>query len=132
RFGDGLNVLTGHRRATTGSSSAEPLIEVARAAVRDGVDLSEGVRELMAGEEDAAAVAACLAGPGAAGAPDVAWAVSRLVGTMSLASTVVLVLEDVHWADEAVLDVVEQLLGRGRQRSLLVVCTARPEFAEQR
>ena len=43
-----------------------------------------------------------------------------------------IVLEDVHWADDLLLDVVEQLLGRSRRRSLVVVCTARPEFAERR
>ena len=37
---------------------------------------------------------------------------------MAAARTVVIVLEDVHWADDLLLDVVEQLLGRSRRRSL--------------
>jgi tetratricopeptide (TPR) repeat protein len=65
-------------------------------------------------------------------APDVGWAVSRLIGSMATARTVVIVLEDVHLADDLLLDVVEQLLGRTRRQSLMVVCTARPEFAERR
>jgi len=51
---------------------------------------------------------------------------------MAAGRIVVIVLEDVHWADDALLDVVEQLVGRNRAQSLLVVCTARPEFAERR
>jgi tetratricopeptide (TPR) repeat protein len=51
---------------------------------------------------------------------------------MAAAGTVVIVLEDVHSADDLLLDLVEQLVERGRGRSLLVVCTARPEFAERR
>ena len=86
----------------------------------------------MAGESDAASVAACLAPDAMGGGSDVAWAVSRLIGTMTIDRTVVVVLEDVHWADDLLLDVVEQLITHARRRSLLVVCTARPEFAERR
>ena len=46
--------------------------------------------------------------------------------------TVVVVLEDVHWASGLLLDVVEQLLGDSRRRALLVVCTTRPELADRR
>ncbi len=126
-----LTVLTGHCRASAASSSLEPLLEVARAVVPDG-DPSSGLAELMPGEPDALAVGACLAPGGAAGVSDIAWAVSRLIGTMSLSRTLAIVLEDVHWADDALLDVVEQLLGHSRLRFLLVVCTARPEFADRR
>ena len=65
-------------------------------------------------------------------APDVAWAAARLLGAMAAEETVVVVLEDVHWADDMLLDVVDQLLVEQRRRSLMVVCTARPEFAERR
>jgi class 3 adenylate cyclase/tetratricopeptide (TPR) repeat protein len=127
-----LTVLTGNCRATTGASSLEPLLEVARGAMPPGRTISEAVAGLMPGDPDAPAIAACLSSGGTAGAPDVTWAVSRLVGALASARTVAIVLEDVHWADDLLLDVVEQLLGRTRRRSLLVVCTARPEFAERR
>ena len=128
----GLTALIGRCRSVPGLSSLEPLLEVARGAVADGRELPETVAELMPGEPDADAVAACLSADRRAGAPDVAWAVSRLIGTMALTRTVVMVLEDVHAADDQLLDVVEQLVGRGRRSGLLVVCTARPEFAERR
>ena len=45
---------------------------------------------------------------------------------------VVILFEDVHWAEDALLDAIEQLADRRRRRSLLVVCTARPEFVDRR
>jgi class 3 adenylate cyclase/tetratricopeptide (TPR) repeat protein len=128
----GVTMLTGHCRASAGSFSLEPLLEVARGALPEGREVSQCVAELMHGDADAPAVAECLERGAAACAPDVAWAVSRLIGTVAEGQATVILLEDVHWADELLLEVVGQLLRRSRRRSLLVVCTARPEFAEQR
>jgi class 3 adenylate cyclase/tetratricopeptide (TPR) repeat protein len=128
----GLTVLTGHCRATAASSSLEPLLEAALGALGGGPSPAKAIGDLMPGDPEGAAVAACLAPTGAAGASDVAWAASRLIGTMATAGSVAIVLEDVHWAEDALLDVVEQLVGRTRRRSLLVVCTARPEFTDRR
>ena len=44
----------------------------------------------------------------------------------------VLVFEDVHWADEGLLDFVEHLAGWSRGVPILIVCTARPELFERR
>jgi class 3 adenylate cyclase/tetratricopeptide (TPR) repeat protein len=44
----------------------------------------------------------------------------------------VLVLEDLHWADEGLLDFVDELAERVRDAPLLVLCTARPELFERR
>ena len=43
-----------------------------------------------------------------------------------------LVFEDLHWADEDLLDFVDHLVDWTRDVPLLVVCTARPEFLERR
>jgi class 3 adenylate cyclase/tetratricopeptide (TPR) repeat protein len=45
---------------------------------------------------------------------------------------VVLVFEDLHWADDGVLDFVDYLLEWATDIPLLVVCTARPELLERR
>jgi class 3 adenylate cyclase len=132
RLGDGLAVLTGQCRRGTGASSLEPLLEVARAALADGPDIPTAVRDRMPADPDADAVAACLQNATAAGAADVAWALMRLIGAMAATGPVVVVLEDLHWADDRVLDIVEQLLADTRRRSLLIVCTARPELADRR
>ncbi|HEX2044967.1 MAG TPA: adenylate/guanylate cyclase domain-containing protein [Gaiellaceae bacterium] len=44
----------------------------------------------------------------------------------------VLVFEDVHWADDGLLDFVDHLVDWANGFPLLVVCTARPEFLERR
>jgi predicted ATPase/class 3 adenylate cyclase len=44
----------------------------------------------------------------------------------------VLVLEDLHWADEGLLDFVEELIDWLHDVPLLVVCSARPELLERR
>ncbi len=44
----------------------------------------------------------------------------------------VLVLEDLHWADDGLLDFVDELVDWLRGVPLLVVCSARPELLERR
>ncbi len=44
----------------------------------------------------------------------------------------VLVLEDLHWADDGLLDFVDELMGWLSEVPLLVVCSARPELLERR
>jgi class 3 adenylate cyclase len=44
----------------------------------------------------------------------------------------VLVFEDLHWADEALLDFIEYLIAWADDLQLLVLCTARPELLERR
>ena len=44
----------------------------------------------------------------------------------------VMVFEDVHWADSALLDFIEYLVEWSRERPIFVVTLARPELAERR
>jgi DNA-binding SARP family transcriptional activator/tetratricopeptide (TPR) repeat protein len=44
----------------------------------------------------------------------------------------VLVLEDLHWADDGLLEFVDELAARLRDAPLLLLCTARPELLERR
>ena len=44
----------------------------------------------------------------------------------------VLVFEDLHWADDGLLDFIDHLVEWASGASLLVVCTARPELLERR
>ncbi len=124
--------LAGHCRATASASPLEPLVEAARAAIPDGRFTEQAVAALMPGDSEATSVTACLADADNAGTVDLSWAASRLVGAIADAGLVVILFEDVHWAEDALLDAIEQLADRRRRRSLLVVCTARPEFVDRR
>ena len=52
----------------------------------------------------------------------------RYVGALGRRGLTVLVIEDIHWASAALLDLVEHLVDRISDSCVLLVCTARPEF----
>jgi hypothetical protein len=54
------------------------------------------------------------------------------IESMAAASPTVIVLEDLHWADDALLEFVDGLVDRVRDVPLLVVVTTRPELLERR
>jgi class 3 adenylate cyclase/tetratricopeptide (TPR) repeat protein len=56
----------------------------------------------------------------------------RFLEELAEAQPVVLVFEDLHWADDALLDFVDSLPDRVTGVPLLVVCSARPELLERR
>jgi class 3 adenylate cyclase/tetratricopeptide (TPR) repeat protein len=56
----------------------------------------------------------------------------RFLETLAERRPLVLALEDVHWADEDLLDFVEHLGDWAQGVALAVVCTARPELLERR
>src|SRR6185437_2884521 len=60
----------------------------------------------------------------------VAW--RRLFEAIAEVFPLVLVLEDLHWADDGTLDFVEHLLDWSADTPLLVLCTARPELLDRR
>ena len=59
-------------------------------------------------------------------------AVRRLLETLARDRTVVLLLDDVQWAEPAFLDLVEYLAGWSRGAPILVCCLARPDLADVR
>ena len=53
------------------------------------------------------------------------------LAAMTAETPVILVLEDLHWADPASVDMLRHLAERTRSQRLLVVATARPEDVER-
>lgn len=47
-------------------------------------------------------------------------------------SGLILFIEDIHWADDALLDLLEYVAGRTSSVPLLILCTARPELLDKR
>jgi class 3 adenylate cyclase/tetratricopeptide (TPR) repeat protein len=56
----------------------------------------------------------------------------RFLEAMADQRPLVLVFEDLHWADDGLLDFVDQLVDWARETPVLVLCTARPELLERR
>ena len=67
---------------------------------------------------------------GAAPAEEVAWALRRTIESVAVDRALVLVLDDVQWAESALLDVVEAIVGR--DAPIFLVCIGRPEVLETR
>jgi class 3 adenylate cyclase len=64
--------------------------------------------------------------------PQLAEGWQRYIGGLGRSSLTVLVIEDVHWASPALLDLIEHVLEMVFDACVLLVCTARPEFLEER
>lgn len=63
---------------------------------------------------------------------DIAWALRRFLAAVASGDLCVVVLEDLHWAEATLLDVIEHLAASARHTPLLLVGTARPELVERR
>jgi len=92
---------------------------------------------LVGGEEEADLVADRIAGAvglSATSAPtaETNWAVRKLFEALARHRPLVVVLDDLHWAEPTFLDLVEHVAGSARDVPLLVVCLARPELLDTR
>src|SRR5439155_251417 len=60
------------------------------------------------------------------------WAARAWAEEFALMQPLVLVFEDIHWAEEPMLNVIEHLAQSVRDAPLLIVCVTRPELLELR
>jgi class 3 adenylate cyclase len=106
-----------------------------------GAKLAQMTAGVMGGAAEAGWVArhlGALAGLGGSGGPgggdrsEVFAAWRQFVESLAETRPLVLVFEDLHWADEGLLDFVDYLAGWAGQVPLLVVGTARPELLARR
>ncbi|HSK37722.1 MAG TPA: AAA family ATPase, partial [Actinomycetota bacterium] len=63
---------------------------------------------------------------------DAVWAVRRFLEVLAERNPLVVVIDDLHWAQPALLDLVEQVVALAREAPILLVAVARPELLEQR
>jgi DNA-binding SARP family transcriptional activator/tetratricopeptide (TPR) repeat protein len=127
----GATVLVGRCVSYDTGATYLPLTEIIRQ-----IGTRAELRRLLANEDHAELIEARVAElAGEAEAPaaggETFWAVSRLLGALARERPVVLLLEDLHWAEPTLLDLIDYLVQR-TDSSLLVVGLARPELLEQR
>jgi predicted ATPase/DNA-binding SARP family transcriptional activator len=140
-FVDGLgreaHVLTGRCRSYGEGITFWPLREVVGQA-GDGDDSPERIKALLAGEADSAGVAEQLyraLGPGTQGrtaAAEIFWAARRFLEVLARRRPLLIVFEDMHWAEPTFLDLVESLALQPGGAPIAMVCIARPELLDQR
>ena len=68
----------------------------------------------------------------AASAEEIAWGFRKLLEQEAQAQPLSCVLDDLHWAEETLLDLVEHVADLSRDAPLLLLCMARPELLERR
>jgi class 3 adenylate cyclase/tetratricopeptide (TPR) repeat protein len=69
--------------------------------------------------------------PAAEVATELAWAIRRYIEAVARQEPVVIVIDDLQWAESAIVDLVGQVTHRARPGPVLWICMARPEFLEQ-
>ncbi len=86
-------------------------------AVADLLSLAVGVLDAVGGERSAS---------------EIAWAAQAWATELADLQPLVLVFEDIHWAEEPMLDLIEHLAGGVREVPLLIVCLARSDLLDER
>jgi class 3 adenylate cyclase len=119
-----------------------PVTELLRAAAgltdADGPDAARAkLMAVLAGGERAELIADRLAGLLGLAEPtdspeELPWAVRRLLETLARDRPLVVVLDDLHWAEPTLLDLIEHLAEWSRDAPILLCCLARPELLETR
>jgi DNA-binding SARP family transcriptional activator len=129
-------VLTGRSVPYGEGSTYLPLREVLADAFGDA-DLLRSLRKAIKGDENAERIAEFLvsavsatASPATSG--DTQWAVRRLLEALAAKRPLLVVLEDVHWAEPTFLDLVEYVAGWSEGAPIVLLSLARPELLDAR
>ena len=91
----------------------------------------------MSGEADGQLVASAIwaalgRGEDAASTEDTYWATRRLLETLARERPVVVIVDDLHWAEPTLLDLIEYVAAFAEDVAILLVGVARPEIVESR
>ena len=109
-----------------------PLAEIVRQL--GGDDPRQLVNELLEGDEAITELVLAAVGlsDGAAQAEETFLAVRRLLEQVARERTLVVVVDDVHWAEPTLLDLLEYFVAFSSGHPILLVCIARPDLLETR
>ena len=134
-IGDAATVLVGSCLPYGEGITYWPLAEIVRQAA--GEQPRAEIARLLAGDPHAEVIAervAQLAGMSERGdaANDLNWAVRRFFEALARVHPVVVVFEDIHWAEPPLLDTIEYLAEQTREAPVMLLCLARQELLEQR
>jgi class 3 adenylate cyclase/tetratricopeptide (TPR) repeat protein len=131
---DDARVVVGRCLAYGEGITYWPLSEIVRQVA--GADPRAGLLELLGeGSDQALAAERLLGAIGAADEParteEIFWATRVLFEHMTRNRPLIAVVDDIHWAEPTLLDLVEYIVGFARAPAL-IACTARPELFDVR
>jgi len=112
-----------------------PLADVVRdvAGEHPEAELARLLTRVERGSVAARLIAGAVGAHEEAGSPEeTAWAFRRLFETLAASRPLVVVVDDIHWAEPALLDLLEYVVGFSSGAPILVVCLARPDLFDVR
>ena len=130
--GDDAAVVVGGCPSYGEGVTYRPLAEIV--GQLGGSDPWQRVTELLDGDEPVAQMVLSAIGlsEGAAQTEETFWAVRRMLERVAQERPLVMVVEDIHWAEPTLLDLLEHLVAFSSGHAILLVCLARPELLETR
>ncbi len=134
-------VLTGRCLSFGTDVTFWPVAEIVRAAAGGDADtpaeLRARIAELLEGTDDAGFILDQVAGvlgisEGPPSPDEIFWAIRKLFEALARRGPLILVLDDVHWAETTLLDLIEHIATWATDAPLLLACLARPDLLERR
>jgi class 3 adenylate cyclase/tetratricopeptide (TPR) repeat protein len=111
-----------------------PLGEIVRQV--GGADPRDRIAEIVGGEEAPFVadrlVGAIALGPAGGSPEEISWATRKLFEALARERPLIAVIDDIHWAEPTLLDLLEYVAGFATGVPLLVLSTARPELFDAR
>jgi predicted ATPase len=118
---------------------ADALREVASSVGRAGEELSvDTIAEQVAAEPKAQVIAERVAAAIGVGAPvacapeETFWAVRKLLEALASRRPLIVVFDDLQWAEHTFLDLIEHIADYSRGCPIFILCMARPELLDER
>lgn len=132
-----LITVSGHCRAYGQGATFRPVIEVLDSFAGGRMTARDVLSGLPRGEQawqclDALDRRAAEPAAGGADVEEISWAAGTLLAAAARRSPLVVIWDDLHWAEPTLLDLIEKCSCWLTDAPALMICLARPDFAEQR
>ena len=131
-LGAEANVVSGRCLSYGEGITYWPLVEIL-----EQLGNEERLVQLLEGEPEARAIVntvlnAIGQAEGGASPEEIPWAVRKLLEALARGQPLVVVLDDLQWAEPTFLDLVEHVADLARDAPILLLCMARPELLDGR
>jgi class 3 adenylate cyclase/tetratricopeptide (TPR) repeat protein len=132
---EGAQVLVGRCLPYGEGITYAPLAEMVRQVA--GTDPEARLAEIVAPDGHATAIAARISSAigvsdHPASADEIAWAFRRLFEELARERPLIVAVDDIHWAEPALLDLLEHVAAFWHGSAMLLLCLARPELFDRR